>query len=155
MAELTHDVSKKEAGTSAETEMIRNEWSEERRHIETVLIERFNFFIVFLGVILTGAVTTQSQSARFGMLLIGLCVCLPISWTLWRAQRKFDFAFQQIEDKYPNHPAIISSKKIGGRSVRWLIGKGIPQACNLILAACLWTSLHPEYFRSLRQWLSR
>lgn len=120
------------------------DWAREREHLEIVLIQRFNFFIVFFGVILAATATTGSGLMRTTLLVIGLVICMLIAATLRRAYKKFDVSFRQLEVVYVNHPSFVSTVAIGSEGSRreW-IAYLIPNVCNWTLAFCMAASVGP------------
>ncbi len=107
--------------------------SQERMFIETVLNQRFNFLLVFVGLIVTGAINAKSDKPlQAAVLALGAFVCLLLSITICRAHQKLDIIMRTLYSD-SSHPAGMVNQAVGGRSVRWIIGWGIPLLCTLAL----------------------
>lgn len=116
----------------------------ERAHIETVLMQRFNYFIVLFGVVIAGAANVQGHVVRALLLATAAIVCCLIALTLGRAQDKLDSVFEQLK-AYKWHPAAVADVDANkrGPSRRGLVGRTIPWACVVVLitfAACSLTA---------------
>lgn len=107
----------------------------EREHIENVLMNRFDYFIVFFGVAIAGAAATDSHVIRALVLGVAAAISIPIAMTLSRAQTKLDLAFEHLISRYPKHPAAICNNEANkvGSSKRGLVGRTIPQLCTAFL----------------------
>jgi len=114
----------------------------ERAHIETVLMQRFNYFIVFFGIVLVGAGNIRDHFMRAVLLTLACTVCWMIALTLSRAQDKLDAVFEELRP-YDWHPAIVSDIVANrrGPSRRALIGRTIPWTCVVVLAVAILVSL--------------
>ncbi|MBX3390380.1 MAG: hypothetical protein KF691_13100 [Phycisphaeraceae bacterium] len=108
-----------------------------------MLIQRFNFFIVFFGVILVGAATTSEKPIRCVLLAAGLIVTLQIAATLRRAQQKFEIAFDHLK-AFGDHAAGLSENEVGRKGSKrgWISGL-IPWTCIAILAVWLAFEIRP------------
>jgi len=120
--------------------------SQERVFIETLLNQRFNFFLVFFSLVLAGAVNAK-ESMHFKLILsLGATVTFAFAAVLRRSQEKLDLILDDLKTD-ETHPIRIIDKRAKGRSMRRVIGIWIPTFCVsvLVLAAILaWINvLHP------------
>lgn len=109
----------------------------ERVHVETVLMQRFNFLIVFFGVVIVGAANVHDHIMRGILLGVSTLICFMIAQTLWRSQDKLDAVFDSMVAKFPTHPIKTSNdaaNKIGS-SKRYLVGRCVPWTCVVVLFA--------------------
>lgn len=110
--------------------------SQEREFIENLLCQRFNFFVVFFGLIVAGALATRSEILFCAILWIGAFVSLLLATTLFRAQIKLDFILEGFFKNSRGHPATIVHEGCKDEwlgSVRKVIGYGIPSLCTVLL----------------------
>lgn len=110
--------------------------SQEREFIENLLCQRFNFFIVFFGLVVAGTVASRSERLSCVILWSGAFICLFLATTLFRAQHKLDFILNGFFENDKSHPATIvhvGCKDAWIGSVRHVIGYGIPSLCTLLL----------------------
>jgi hypothetical protein len=108
--------------------------SQERAFIETLCGQRFNFLLVFFGLVVAGGVNAKSDCFRFALLSSGAVICFLLSLALYRAQYKLNLILLELK-KDPTHPAIIIDKLAKGPSMRRLIGYCIPTLCWVSLCA--------------------
>lgn len=109
--------------------------SQERMLFETILNQRFNFLLVFVGLIVTGGINARTDKVlQCSVFAFGAVVTLFLSMTIWRAHRKLDIIMQTLYTD-TTHPAAMINRAAGGFSVRWIIGWGIPMLCTLALTA--------------------
>lgn len=104
--------------------------SHERAHMETLLNQRFNFFLVTFALIVAGAMNSKAQLYLCIVMVVGFLICTALAVTLWRAQNKLDELLDSLD---ADHPCSVIDENVGGQSVRWLIGKGIPGFVCIIL----------------------
>lgn len=110
--------------------------SQEREFIENLLCQRFNFFMVFFGLIVAGAFATRSEPLFCSILWVGAFVSLLLATTLFRAQMKLDFILEGFFKNHPDHPATIVHEACKDEllgSARRVIGYGIPLLCTVLL----------------------
>ena len=108
--------------------------SDERAFIENLLCSRFNFMLVFFGLIVAGGLATNNPLLFKCIFVIGFLVTFLLSLTICRAQKKLDIAINSfLFDENSQHPAKTLNDKCSGRSVRGLIGYIIPMICSTIL----------------------
>jgi hypothetical protein len=112
--------------------------SQERVFIETLLNQRFNFFLVFFSLVLAGAVNAKVQLHFQLVLTLGAVVTLLFAAVLRRSQEKLELIIDDLRTD-PSHPVTIIDKAAKGRSRRKFIGVLIPSICSgiLMLAAAL------------------
>ncbi len=107
--------------------------SQERAFIETLLVQRFNFFMIFFSLVIGGALNAKVQLHLQIVLTLGAIICSLFASVLGRTQEKLDLILDDLFQD-PSHPATIinnRARKTGSR--RKLIGIWIPQLCALIL----------------------
>jgi hypothetical protein len=116
--------------------------SQERAFTEGVLNQRFNFLLVFVSLILTGAVNARDlPTLQAWVLTFGAIIALLLLLTIYRIHRKLDVIMTILKADL-SHPTGFSEDKIGGFSVRWIIGWLIPLLCFVALAAAACASWH-------------
>ena len=123
--------------------------SQEREHMENLVNQRFNFFLIFFSLVVGGAATCL-KFPLVATTILGIGTI--ISWLLWasiaRAQFKLDTVFKSLPKQ---HPASLIDLEVRFRSLdnqerpRWvpkcfvsksqrkLIGYTIPRTCCLVL----------------------
>lgn len=103
--------------------------SQERAHMENLVCSRFNFLLVFVGLALTAAVTTQNPRLMITTLWLGFVVAVCLMLTVMRAHLRFDAALDALH-KLTAHPAAQTREMVGKcwyiPSVRGLVGYVIP-----------------------------
>lgn len=106
--------------------------SQERKFMENLLSQRFNFFLVTFALVVTGAVNCRLQIHLRLVLTIGAFLALGLVAVLWRSQEKLDLILTKlISDE--SHPVSIIDKLAIGKSRRALIGRVIPAFCCIVL----------------------
>jgi hypothetical protein len=108
--------------------------SEEREFIEGIVVERFNFFLLFFTLIISGAVGVKSINTLRAILLVGAIVSWMISWTLGVANRKLNWILNKLKAEEPDHPFCTTERAVGATG-RNFIGYYIPFVCSLALTA--------------------
>lgn len=108
--------------------------TEERTHIETVVIQRFNYLIVFFGVILVGSLNVQDQLQKAIVLLVSSLITFLIGMTIERAHVKLRFVMDRLYS-IPNHPASQANRhaNLVSGSRQGLVGVWIPAICAVAL----------------------
>jgi hypothetical protein len=106
------------------------ELSQERQFMENLVSNRFNFFIVFFGVILVYAFSTADMDSRCVILCVGSTFSLFIAVTVHRAQVKLTYILR-ILHRCRRHPVrrigrLTSHRPYGSFPATWLIGSVIP-----------------------------
>jgi len=111
--------------------------SQERAFMENLLVQRFNFFLVFFGFVLNGSINAKTQTYLTAILVIGSVVCRLLALTLRRAQQKLDLILQDLYTDDTHPVTIINEKcnKTGSRGKRKIIGFWIPPICCFVLTA--------------------
>jgi len=114
--------------------------SQERAFIETLLGQRFNFFVVFFSLVLGGALNARTQFHFELILTLGTLICWLMARTLFRSQYKLDLILDDLFLHDASHPASIINKRansrkviLGRKSMRRVIGYWIPCICCLAL----------------------
>jgi len=114
--------------------------SQERQFIETIMNQRFNFFLVFFAVVLAGAVNAKTRLQLVLVLLIGTVVSFLLTYTILRAHRKLGTVLDVlwVDETHPS--TIIDRAHHKALSVRWVLGILIPWGCTAALAAGTWAA---------------
>jgi hypothetical protein len=116
--------------------------SQERAFVESVLNQRFNFLLVFVSLIVTGAVNARDTAKlQACVLTFGAVISLCMLPTIYRSHQKLDI-LMRILKKDKTHPVGFTEEKVDGFSVRWIIGWFIPLLCVIALAAAAVASWH-------------
>ena len=107
--------------------------SQERAFIETLLGQRFNFFLVFFSLVIAGAINAKSQFHFQVVLTIGAIISCLLARVLARTQQKLDLI---ITDLFTDsrHPIAVIDVRCGPGSVRGIIGFTIPRISCAVLA---------------------
>jgi hypothetical protein len=122
--------------TAAERDKASPVWdmSQERVFEETLLNQRFNFFLLFFSLVAAGSVNARTQVLFDAILAVGTIVCLLLALVLARTQQKLELILTDLfaDD---SHPATIIDRRVRKRtgSRRRLIGLYIPWICCTIL----------------------
>lgn len=79
---------------------------DERKHLEGLLKDRTNFYLVFASLFILGTVRTQGESfaARPFILLVGTIASVLIALAVWRTHRLVDLALKDITQEKFQHP---------------------------------------------------
>lgn len=112
--------------------------SQERVFIESLLTQRFNFFLVVFSLTLVAASNAKAQIHLAGVLTLGLLLEFALASVIARTQFKLDLIFKDLSTD-PTHPVTIIDRQAGSSgSRRRLIGYWIPRSCCLVLGVlCL------------------
>jgi len=114
----------------------------ERDHLENLVCQRFNFFLLFLSLIILGAVTTSKQLHFQVVLWFGAIISILLALTINRAGRKLDIILDRLFAGTANAIGWVNGQA-GGHSVRHLVSAIIPALCCLaLLAAAILAALH-------------
>ncbi len=121
-----------------------NHWTleDERAFIENLVCQRFNFLLVFFGLIVAGAVSAQNRTLALVVLWLGVAVMWALAVTVAAAHWKLQRILAIICTDDPQHPIAIISAQAGHRRINWLIGYVVPAFCAvaLLLGAVLGTA---------------
>jgi hypothetical protein len=122
--------------TAAERDKASPVWdmSQERVFEENLLSQRFNFFLLFFSLVVTGSVNAKTQVLFNTILGIGSLVCVLLAVVLAHTQQKLDLILKDLFTD-ESHPATIIDRRVmkGGMSRRRMIGLYIPWICCIIL----------------------
>ena len=113
------------------SEIAQKEMSKERTFIETLVGQRFNFFIVFFSLIVGGAVNAKSQIMFQIILSVGMAVGWLITYTLVVAHIKLERVLARLAKHHP-YSIVQDEVSVTGRK---FIGWWIQILCSLILSA--------------------
>jgi len=101
--------------------------AQESAFMETLMNQRFNFFLIFVGLILNAAVNSQDDRYFKGILLIGSIIAAMLAVPILRSHRKMDTIFKYLQREDPVHPlSYVDAQHRSWWSARWLLGWGIP-----------------------------
>src|SRR5687767_14781845 len=79
------------------------DWRTELQYMETLLNHRFNFYLVFLGILISAAAQCRELNHLIIVLAIGTVVCWMLSFAIFRANRKLNILIPRLH-KYPTFP---------------------------------------------------
>jgi hypothetical protein len=126
--------------TAAERDKASPVWdmSQERVFEETLLNQRFNFFLLFFSLVAAGSVNARTQVLFDAILAVGTIVCVLLALVLSRTQQKLELILDDLFTD-ESHPATIVDRRVRkrGGSRRRLIGLYIPWICCTILVTGL------------------
>ena len=108
--------------------------SQERAFTETLLGQRFNYFLIFFSLVVAGAVNAKDAVTQALVLSMGAAICFCLMLTIYRAQQKLDLIIGVLM-KDSEHPVSVIDGLAKGPSRRRLIGYYIPAFCSVMLAA--------------------
>ena len=119
----------------------------ERDHMEGLLNQRFNFFMVIIGFILVAITFVENSTQLKLVFIVGCIIEFFIMLVIGRAQRRLDINIELLE-KIPNnlHTYIRNEAKKGFRlnpfrfSMRQIAGYWIPIAITLVLLFSIFLS---------------
>ena len=103
--------------------------SQEREFIETLVGQRFNFFLIFFSLVINGSVNARTQLNLQIILTIGMLVCWMIAYTLVVANMKLNLILGKLD---PDHPFRVIDDQVHVTGRNW-IGSRIPVFCSSIL----------------------
>lgn len=109
--------------------------SQERAFIETLLNQRFNYFLIFYSLIFVGFVNSKNPLLGETILIFGSIISIFFILVLYRTHNKLDKILEVLSQDN-THPVSIIDNLVGGVSRRKHIGKTIPTICCIFL----WTS---------------
>jgi len=121
--------------SAADRDKVGPVWdmSQERAFLENLLVQRFNFFLVFFSIVMAGSVNAKTQPQLEIVWGIGSIICVLFALVLTRSQEKLDLILQDLFTD-PSHPAtIIDQRSSKGGSRRRVLGIWIPRLCCCIL----------------------
>jgi len=102
--------------------------------------QRINFFLAVFALVISGAFNSKKQEFMEIILSIGTVLCALLALGIWRATRKLEAIFEELKADH-THPLTIIDNKVGGFSVRWLLGNLLPWGGTLLLLALALLSL--------------
>lgn len=125
----------------------RNGWdlSQERQFMENLVNNRFNYYMIYFGVILVYAFTCSTSTSvvdRCIILSYGSLISFAIAFGVHRVQVKLTHILRRLH-KNQIHPVTLVSKAaarepFGSHTATWLIGSIIPFGGSFVL---LWLSV--------------
>jgi hypothetical protein len=119
--------------------------SKERELIDTLLGQRFNFFLVFFALMVNGALDARAYHDTQlvnGILTVGATVSLLLALSIGRLQKKLDAILTEVH-AVPTHPATMIKSKMSWwpEQDHHIIGYWVPGVCVLAAVAFLILSL--------------
>lgn len=105
---------------------------QEREFLENLLCQRFNFLLVFFGLVVAGALTCQQKQYLLIVLWLGWLITSALSFTIAAVQWTLSGILSVIF-KDPDHPISFGHRLNLQYNVRWIIGYLIPAICSLAL----------------------
>lgn len=101
--------------------------------MESLMNQRFNFFLIFSGLVVNASVNSQDVDYFKGILIAGALIAALMAWPIFRAHQKMGTIFKLLKED-PRHPMTfvdrLHDKKL---SARWVIGWGIPLLTTVAL----------------------
>lgn len=104
--------------------------SQERVLMEQLVGQRFNYFMIFVGIVVAGSVNARSQLHMQLLLTLGAFVSIVLAKALNRTSTRLDAVLEILRED-PTHPYTIISAKVGGQGVRRTLWKVTPTICAL------------------------
>lgn len=114
----------------------------ERKHLENLLVNRINFYLVFTPVYLAGVYQIQiGPGMRLLALVVGTFISALLGLAIWRTHLLVQKALEEIGELAPRHPYIDYKRKISfpGNANKMLVW--IPLIMTLFFATLTWHSL--------------
>ncbi len=84
----------------------------ERKHLEGLLKDRINYFMVFASVVVIGVPNIINEKVRVVALLAWTTASFLMSFAILRTHRLVTEALEEIKKHYPHHPYKVWSAKI-------------------------------------------
>ena len=100
---------------------LRWDLNQERAFTETLLGQRFNFFLIFFSLVIGGAVNAKEPLTQALVLTLGAIICICLMLAIGRSQQKLDLIFEIIR-RDEEHPFTFIDKLARGPRRRRLIG---------------------------------
>ena len=136
-----------------------NNLRDERTHIEGIVNQRFNFFIVILSLIIAAVPYLQNLILLRIVFLLGAFIEIVFAYSIARAQRRLDEnikmlieegdVIKEIEERANRGYWLIP----GRYSVRKWIGYYIPCSVSIVLIICSMILFLSIWFDSIHSWL--
>ena len=108
---------------------------EERKHLERSLSERFNFFLIWIGLAVTGAINSGCTRTKLAVLLFGALVAALLCLVLIRTKMKLDWTLALLRASNMAHASNTESPELRswpeGAGVIKIIGCVTPLVCLL------------------------
>ncbi|GEM_PF-1689559 len=116
--------------------------NQERVYLETLLNQRFNFYLVIFALIIGGSASANSPQKSTLILVSGLILCLLMWATVYRIHVKLDIVLKMCyshEGYFLKEIANRTKSKgiVGLITVNSLIGIWIPLVCTLVIFIAL------------------
>ena len=132
----------KQLDTLIQTQHKNSEWNfyHERQHVENLFYSRFNFFLVFYGMLITAIATilgsqkiTENSIIVLGVLILGILVLLFMQYTLCNVYHTLQIILTLIDalPSYHSSPIISSLRNRGNTGI--IIAFVIPSFCIAFL----------------------
>ncbi|MEX2213630.1 MAG: hypothetical protein WD768_05855 [Phycisphaeraceae bacterium] len=141
---------KAKSGEGTPEKAIAIQMRQYQEYLENLLNTRLNFFLVFFGLVIGGAMSSENPLKLRLMLTIGTLVTLPVALAIARAQLKMELAFNEAR-KDLDDPLRIIDDMANGRfppSMRKWIGYWVPLLCVLVLIAGTVSAWHGAFDHS-------
>jgi hypothetical protein len=125
---------------------------DERKHMEGLLNQRFYFFIIIFGFIVTATPKAINVAQLRLILIIGFCIELLFTLLIGRAQRRLKINMDLLANEKDISDEIKSIANIGffcnpfKRSVVYLMGYYIPILISVLLLISIFFSSTIYYF---------
>jgi hypothetical protein len=80
--------------------------NDERKHLEGLLKDRINFYLVFAPALIIVISEIKCRWIKILILIIGTLVSGLMTLAIWRTHRLVEKALSEIESEYSDHPYI-------------------------------------------------
>src|SRR5262249_39245839 len=120
-----------QAGTTSQRNEA-NDWNlwKEREFIEAMSIQRLNFLLVFVGLVVAGVTQTNNKCLQLVILLFGIIVGGFLSLIVCRIFNKVYALISSLQELHGGHPVVVhwNDKPEKFKSLRsvWIQGRIIP-----------------------------
>ena len=105
--------------------------SQERVFLETVCNQRFNFFLVFFGATIVGAMNSRNPLAQELILGVGVAIGILLGIKLNGTFQRLDLIIDYIRTD-PSHPESIITQVVENRKTsRWRLLRGLNSVVDL------------------------
>lgn len=102
--------------------------------METLMNQRFNFFLIFSGLVVNASVNSQDATYFKVILIVGALIAALMAWPIFRAHQKMNTIFSQLKGDLRHPISFVDQQHEKKWSARWVIGWGIPLLTTAALA---------------------
>ena len=148
-------------GNETSNQEIINHLREERNHIEGILNQRFNFFIIIFGFIVASIPYLKNTNLLMIVFILGTIIEFVLALTIARAQRRLDVIVEMRREESSISKEILKRANKGcflipgRRSIRKLIGYYVPFFITAILIAFSIVLISSFWNDCISDWIQR